>query len=97
MGMAKKNKLSTKLPALKRSVKDFLADEDGFVSKETILKIGLATVAGIGILGAMSTDASAGHTNHDSHNNNTTNSGATAQCVNISHTNAAGHSNHTSY
>ena len=30
-----------------------MKDEDGFVSKETILKVGLSTVAALGITGAL--------------------------------------------
>ena len=59
--MEKNKKSSRKKVEIKKTLKAFLADEDGFVNKETILKIGLATVAGVGVFGAMS-DIS-GHTN----------------------------------
>ncbi len=66
--MEKNKKQPRKKIEIKKTLKAFLADEDGFVSKETILKVGLATVAGIGVFGAMS-PADAGHTNYMSHSN----------------------------
>ena len=48
--MLSKKKTFRRLAEVRRSVEDFLADEDGFVSKETILKTGLVTMAGIGSL-----------------------------------------------
>ncbi|MBF0594796.1 MAG: hypothetical protein HQL22_07495 [Candidatus Omnitrophica bacterium] len=50
-----------------KSLKGFVMDEDGFVSKETILKVGLATVAGMAALGAAT---NAGAADHASHTNN---------------------------
>ena len=51
-----------------KSLKGFVQDEDGFVSKETILRVGLSTVAGMAALGAMNVamgrDHSTDHTNH---------------------------------
>ncbi len=35
----------------KRSLRKFMIDEDGFVSKETILKVGLAAAAGVATAG----------------------------------------------
>lgn len=66
--MEKNKKQPRKKIEIKKTLKAFLADEDGFVSKETILKVGLATVAGIGVLGALSS-VEAGTTNYPSHNN----------------------------
>ncbi|MBF0485613.1 MAG: hypothetical protein HQL16_03760 [Candidatus Omnitrophica bacterium] len=98
--MAKKNNFPRKsVPQFKKSVKDFLADEDGFVSKETILKVGLTTVAGIGMLGAMSSVGNAGHTNHTSHSNAlaSNNPPAGQSCVTVSHNNFTPHTSHSSY
>jgi hypothetical protein len=64
--MEKNKKILKKVPEVKKTLKDFMADEDGFVSKENILKVGLATMAGIGMLGAMASSAAAGHTNNAS-------------------------------
>ncbi len=52
--MAKKKTARKKIIVIEKSIKGFLADEDGFVSKETILKVGLATAAGIGVAGVAS-------------------------------------------
>jgi hypothetical protein len=85
---------------LKRSLNEFLADESGFVSKETILKIGLATVSGIGMMGALMEFSSAGHSNHPSHGNGYTlpNSGATdCPTFDATHNNVPSHSSHYSY
>ena len=70
----------------KRALKDFLANEEGFVSKETILKVGLATISGVSMMAGMAAAQTAcnglrpgelGHCNspkahcsHTSHENN---------------------------
>lgn len=38
----------------KKTIKSFIKDEDGFVNKDKILKIGLGTVASLSILGSLS-------------------------------------------
>jgi hypothetical protein len=38
---------------LTKSLGELMKDEDGFVSKETILKVGLSTVAALGVAGAL--------------------------------------------
>jgi hypothetical protein len=50
--MKKKNKknVSKKKTPLTKSLKELVKDEDGFVSKETILKVGLSTVAALGMV-----------------------------------------------
>jgi hypothetical protein len=71
---------------LTKSLGELMKDEDGFVSKETILKVGLSTVAALGVAGAL-TDISSGQVTH-------TNAVAT------NNTNCAQHTNvttHTSY
>ena len=47
---------------LTKSLGDLMKDEDGFVSKQNILKIGLTTVAALGIVGSLSTRGES-HTN----------------------------------
>ena len=84
----------------KRSLKDFLADEDGFVKKETILKIGLATVSGVGMLGAMTEFSSAGHSNHPNHENAFTMPGRLEGICRVfdpTHQNLPTHTSHSSY
>lgn len=96
--MAKKRESSKNKVEIKKSLKDFLADEDGYVSKETVLKIGLGTVAGIGMLGAFS--ASAGHSSHAHHtNSNSTIGSSTNECPMYTplHSNSPGHASHSSY
>lgn len=74
-------------PSVKKSLGELMKDEDGFVSKETILKVGLSTVAALGITGAL-TDISSGQ-NDITHNNTVTPNG---NCVD--HTNITTHSSY---
>ena len=83
-----KSKVIKKKVPLTKSLGDLMKDEDGFVSKETILKVGLSTVAALGIAGAL-TDISSGQV---SHNNVITPQSPTSNCA--SHTNIT---THTSY
>ena len=56
-------KLSLTKSSSKKSLTELMKDEDGFVSKKTILKVGLSTVAALGVVGAGGI-TSADHTNH---------------------------------
>jgi len=59
-----KNKVIKKSVPLNKSLGELMKDEDGFVSKDTILKVGLSTVAALGVAGALTDISSAGgHTN----------------------------------
>jgi hypothetical protein len=82
-----KNKVVKKTIPLAKSLGNLMKDEDGFVSKQTILKVGLSTVAALGVVGAM-TDISSGDT--VSHNNTVTPNGT--NCV--QHTNITTHSSY---
>jgi len=63
----KKNKkikvIQGKSLALAKSLGELMKDEDGFVSKETILKVGLSTVAALGMTSAFTETAHSQHTN----------------------------------
>ena len=86
MKAKKKSKVIKKtLPLVKKCLGELMKDEDGFVSKETILKVGLSTVAALGITGAL-TDISSGQVTH----NNTV--APNGQCVD--HTNVTTHSSY---
>jgi hypothetical protein len=69
---------------LKKNIKNFVKDEDGFVAKENILKIGLSTVSALTIMNSVfysasaATDAAGNCLGHTSHNEN---------CTNMAHTN----------
>jgi hypothetical protein len=78
-------KIIEKTVPLTKSLGELMKDEDGFVSKETILKVGLSTVAALGVAGAL-TDISSGQV---AHSNGLTNSGT---CV--VHTNITTHSSY---
>ena len=94
-----KSKAIHKTLPLTKSLGGLMKDEDGFVSKETILKVGLSTVAAFGITGAL-TDITSGcgytHTNTATHSNafstNAQEASVKPNCV--SHHNVT---NHTSY
>ncbi|MCC6759457.1 MAG: hypothetical protein IT395_07535 [Candidatus Omnitrophica bacterium] len=82
----KKNKKTLKSsPSLKKSLGELMKDEDGFVSKENILKVGLSTVAALGIVGSLAENSQAVHTN-------STNLDTSGTCV--YHTNHESHSNY---
>ena len=59
-----KSKAVKKTVPLTKSLGELMKDEDGFVSKETILKVGLSTVAALGVVGAL-TDITSGQTTHN--------------------------------
>ncbi|MBF0570992.1 MAG: hypothetical protein HQL12_03885 [Candidatus Omnitrophica bacterium] len=90
-----KSKAVNKTVPLSKSLGELMKDEDGFVSKETILKVSLSTVAALGIAGTLA-DISSGQVASSTHTNtldtNATNSGVSPNCVH--HTNIT---THTSY
>ncbi len=83
------SKISNKNVPLTKSLGELMKDEDGFVSKETILKVGLSTVAALGMTTAL-TDISSGQswTTHT----NTVGDGPADNCV--SHTNITTHASY---
>jgi hypothetical protein len=83
-----KSKVIKKKVPLTKSLGELMKDEDGFVSKETILKVGLSTVAALGIVGSL-TDISSGQT---SHTNAVVANGSPANCA--THTNVTTHSSY---
>ena len=52
--MKKKKKQSVELKQGTKSLRNLVKDEDGFVSKKTILKVGLATGFALGAIGVAS-------------------------------------------
>ena len=87
MKKQRKNKVITKTVPLTKSLGELMKDEDGFVSKETILKIGLSTVAALGIAGALTDISSGDSTTHS-------NSIATNNTNCATHTNITTHSSY---
>ena len=84
-----KSKIIKETGLLTKSLGQLMKDEDGFVSKETILKVGLSTVAALGIAGAL-TDISSGDST--THTNTIAPGAPSANCA--QHTNIT---THTSY
>lgn len=86
---------------IKKSIKAFILDEDGFVSRENILAIGLATISALGVLASISNSYSA-HSSHGSHgsSNFLVDEPVTGtHCYRIvgTHTNHPSHASHDSY
>ncbi len=97
----KKKQKTKKFNNIKKSIKDFVLDEDGFVSKENILAIGLAAISALGVLASIS-NSYAAHTNHPSHANTnylTTEPVPSTLCYRIvgAHSSHPSHGNHASY
>ena len=88
----KKNKVINQKSPLVKSLGELMKDEDGFVSKETILKVGLSTVAALGAVGALTDMASGQVFDQYTHNNVVSPHNPADSCV--SHTNVT---THTSY
>ena len=78
-----KSKVTSKKKSLSKSLGELMKDEDGFVSKETILKVGLSTVAALGVAGAL-TEMSSGQTTH-------------SNVISTDQTNCASHQNYTTH
>jgi len=72
----------------KKNLHSFIKDEDGYVSKENILKIGLGTISALSIMGGMS-NAYAAHSNHPSH--------ANSLAAGVVHSSVSSHASHDSY
>jgi hypothetical protein len=88
MKKKKTSKAIKKTVPLTKSLGDLMKDEDGFVSKETILKVGLSTVAALGVAGAL-TDVSSGQVTHT---NSIASGTPSANCA--THTNVTTHSSY---
>ncbi|MBL7197607.1 MAG: hypothetical protein ISS47_05870 [Candidatus Omnitrophica bacterium] len=67
----KKRKSNKKFNNFKKTIKGFIQDEEGYINKEKILKIGLGTISAIGIVGALSS-LGADHASHSNHGNGVT-------------------------
>lgn len=74
----------------KKKLEDFVKDETGSISRDTVLKIGLGTVSALGIMSSFVADSYAAHSN-STHTNCPANSGGQPQCCHTSH------SSHNSY
>lgn len=95
----KKKKGRRKFNNLKRTIKGFIKDEDGYITKSNILKLGLGTVSALSIIGSLS-NAFAGHTSHSSHTNvNGLNQVWQGNCYKFeaAHTSHPSHGSHNNY
>ena len=85
----------------KKKLEDFIKDESGNISRDKVLKIGLGTIAALGIMASVTSDIASSHTNHTSHNNSFPipggfpNTGGSS--CGLSHINVNPHTNHSAY
>jgi len=58
-----------KLNSFKKSIKHFIKDENGFVEKDKVIKLGLGTISALAVISALSApkNAYAAHTNSTDH------------------------------
>lgn len=87
---------------VKRTIKGFIKDEDGFVTKNQIMKIGLGTIGSLGVLSSLTSSYagtitanpcnSTAHANFYVHNNgmSCTNVAGCQRCVPVNHPPAHG-------
>lgn len=87
----KKNKVIKKTVPLSKSLGELMKDEDGFVSKETILKVGLSTVAALGVTGVL-TEIASSQTHANMIQTHADNAAIPENCA--QHTNVTTHSNY---
>ena len=97
----KKKKSKGKFNNLKKTLKGFIKDEEGFITKDSILKLGLGTITALGVIGSLS-NAFAGHGSHASHasaNNLSTEWVPGTNCYKFVayHSSHPSHGSHTSY
>ncbi len=67
--MKKKKNGRKKFNNFKKTIKDFIRDEEGYINKENILKIGLGTISALGVLSSMLDLSVAAHSSHNAHVN----------------------------
>jgi len=63
-------KSKKKFNNFKKNIKAFMQDEEGYITKKNILKIGLGTISALGIIGSLA-DAATNHASHNNHSNST--------------------------
>jgi len=94
----KKKAAVKKTVSLTKSLGELIKDEDGFVSRDTILKVGLSTVAGLGMVGALTETASfAQHTNVWTNPAGACANNACFAAACLTHTDFTVHSSHSSH
>lgn len=88
-----RKELADKIPKIKKSIREFVSDESGSVSKDGILKVGLAV--GLGTILLSTTAAS--HSSHTRHSVSGSYSPYTVTGSHGHHGQHSSHSNHSSY
>lgn len=81
-----REKIRQKLPEIKRDIKEFIADEKGFVSKDKILKVSFV----LGMTSLLLSNTAAAATTHT----NTLSGSYSAPTITGTHTHHGSHSNY---
>lgn len=95
----KSSKNRKKMKNLKKSIKHFIKDEDGFIEKDKIIKIGLGTISALTVISSLSDPKNAYAQTHTNENNHA--SGIVEQdvpgthCKKFVHSNGTIHNNHS--
>ncbi|GEM_PF-1973181 len=88
MKKKKENSKNSSFKKIHKHLKDFMLDEDGFASKEKMLKLGIGTVAALGIFSELYHDISfAAHTSGKMHKKFFTKSTTTSTYTTVPHSN----------
>ncbi len=66
--MMKRKKSRRKFNNLKKTIKGFIKDEDGYITKDNVLKLGLGTISALSVIGSLS-NSFAAHSSHPNHAN----------------------------
>lgn len=87
---------------INKKLKDFIKDDEGFISKKTILKIGLGTISALGVLSSLTNVSAQAHASHTSHNNspyvvNEPVPGTNCQRFVAAHVSHVSHASHSNY
>ena len=82
------------VPKIKRSIEDFLYEEEGNITRNKILSVGSMVII-MGVL--LATDAFAGHSSHRSHSSHKSHSSHSSHKSHSSHSSGSYHSSHGSH
>ena len=92
MAQKKKNKKISSLPQVKKELKDFIADEQGKMTRKDVAKLGVS----LAVLGMMMQPGSPqADTNIIKHNNHVDPGQPTPNCA--AHTNVTSHASHSNH
>ncbi|MFA5337498.1 MAG: hypothetical protein WC330_04115 [Candidatus Omnitrophota bacterium] len=92
-------KSKKKMRSFKKSIKHFIKDENGFIEKDKVIKLGLGTISALTVISSLSApkNAYAAHTNTTDHSNGLVEEAvAGTTCRRLKPVDATTHNNHSS-